>query len=105
VSLLVTVLVAFGGVLFGYLVGYLVGSSKGRALERARLDEAEGVRCYECRSRVAPEWIFEDDDGGFPVCPVCGGNMLPPVGSRAADSLLSGGVTDKGRDLGREGRE
>ena len=82
-SLFGTVLVAFGGVLFGYLVGFLVGSWKGRQLERARLNEAEGVRCYECRSRVDPEWIFEDDDGGYPVCPVCGGNMLPPVGHRA----------------------
>jgi len=82
VSLFGTLLVAFGGVLFGYLVGFLVGSWKGRALEHDRLNKAKGVLCYACRSRVGPEWIVENDDGGYPVCPVCNENMLPPVGHR-----------------------
>jgi len=81
--------VGVGGVLLGYLVGFLLGSWKGRQLERARLNEAEGVLCYQCRSRVDPEWIVEDDDGGFPVCPVCHENMLPPVG-RGADPRGAG---------------
>lgn len=75
---LVVGVVGFGGVLFGYLVGLLVGS---RNSGGERLN-SEGVLCYECKSRVDPEFVEENDAHGFPECPVCSGNMLPPVGEQ-----------------------
>lgn len=75
INLLVVLGTSFLGVLFGFVVGGLLVS---RTYETAHRDDLP--LCYECRSRVAPEFIREAE-GGYPECPVCNGNMLPPVGS------------------------
>lgn len=71
--------VAAGGVLVGFAVGGLVAYREFREVATGR-DEGLTL-CYECRSRVPPESV-EDAAGGYPECPVCKGNMLPPGGTR-----------------------
>jgi hypothetical protein len=74
-SLFLVALVAFGGVLFGFVVGGLLVSHSYESAHRNDIP-----LCYECRSRVAPEFI-QEASAGYPECPVCSGNMLPPVGA------------------------
>lgn len=76
-NLLLVAAVGFGGVLFGFVVGGLV------ALREYMSDHTDDdlPLCYECRSRVPPEYVVENP-AGYPECPVCSGNMLPPGGTR-----------------------
>jgi hypothetical protein len=73
------------GVLFAFLIGY----ARGRRVDHDRLVD-ENVLCYECRSRVDPDYIERHETGNYPVCPVCDGNMIPPVGARRTPQYWEG---------------
>lgn len=70
--------IGFAGVSLGYGIGGMLAANAYENDPRLLADE-EGILCYECRSLVGTRYV-EDDEKGFPKCPVCSGNMLPPVG-------------------------
>lgn len=83
IDLLVLGAVGFVGVLVGFGVGGSVASNDSGGHKRRWVAD-DAVLCYECRALVPPEFIQENGEGfGYPECPVCSGNMLPPVGSVA----------------------